>query len=374
MANLLPGQKLLSWIRQEVRQRADRVVAGAPLNGYPDPYANAFVTTPELNGYVNNSCKEFADLLATEYGNYYRTATYAFLTDGSHEQFPLPLDHLKLLGVEWQMTPPTNFQNVSLHRFNLGERNLYGSMAYAAALTYPGAANRYAEFGDKLWLKPMPQAGLTMQLLYVPLPDRLWDTGIITLNAVVNTDALTINGITFTAGTDYTVGANDTATAVALAAAINASTLGGLAGILTATASGITVVLSLSAPATIVWSTSNTHLLLTPSQLCGPTGYGPAGASIYGTGSGQSTTPFITWTNIFQTYSGWDEYVIVDAAIKMMQKEESDTSVLEREKAFQLKRVQRACNNRDAANPHTITDVQASRYYGWSRRGGGWFR
>lgn len=47
-------------------------------------------------------------------------------------------------------------------------------------------------------------------------------TSTVTLNAVVSTNALTIGGKTYTAGTDFAVGGNDTATAVNLAAAINA--------------------------------------------------------------------------------------------------------------------------------------------------------
>lgn len=55
-------------------------------------------------------------------------------------------------------------------------------------------------------------------------------TGTITLSAHVATDTVTVNGITFTCvasgatGNQYNVGADDTATAVALAAALNANT------------------------------------------------------------------------------------------------------------------------------------------------------
>lgn len=55
-------------------------------------------------------------------------------------------------------------------------------------------------------------------------------TGTITLSAHVATDTVTVNGITFTCvasgatGNQYNVGADDTATAVALAAVLNANT------------------------------------------------------------------------------------------------------------------------------------------------------
>lgn len=54
---------------------------------------------------------------------------------------------------------------------------------------------------------------------------------------------------------------------------------------------------------------------------------------------------------------GWEEYVIVDAAIKCMQKEESDVSVLLNQKAALYQRIEVMAANRDAEIPDTITDV-----------------
>lgn len=64
--------------------------------------------------------------------------------------------------------------------------------------------------------------------------------------------------------------------------------------------------------------------------------------------------------------SGWIEYVIVDAAIKALQKEESDTSVLMIQKAALMKRIEAACMNRDAGFPDTISDVRGDGYRGGS--------
>lgn len=55
----------------------------------------------------------------------------------------------------------------------------------------------------------------------------------------------------------------------------------------------------------------------------------------------------------------FSEYVIVDAAIKMMQKEESDVSVLMAEKQMLTKRITEAANNRDAGEPESISDIFA---------------
>ena len=69
--------------------------------------------------------------------------------------------------------------------------------------------------------------------------------------------------------------------------------------------------------------------------------------------------------NDFNAYS---EYVIVDAAIKMLQKEESDVSVFLLQKQALEKRIREKSQNRDAANADTISDVYAENDdYIWRR-------
>ena len=60
---------------------------------------------------------------------------------------------------------------------------------------------------------------------------------------------------------------------------------------------------------------------------------------------------------------GWTEYVIVDAAIKCMQKEESDPSVLMAQKQALISRIEAAAANRDIGNPMTVSDVQYRNYW-----------
>lgn len=61
---------------------------------------------------------------------------------------------------------------------------------------------------------------------------------------------------------------------------------------------------------------------------------------------------------------GWEEYIVIDAAIKALQKEESDVSVLMAQKVAIEKRIEAAAENRDAGAPATISDTQWSNY-GW---------
>jgi hypothetical protein len=65
-------------------------------------------------------------------------------------------------------------------------------------------------------------------------------------------------------------------------------------------------------------------------------------------------------TDTVQGVSGWTEYIIVDAAIKMMQKEESDVSVLIAQKQALLARIEAMAHNRDAGMPSTVADAQSS--------------
>jgi hypothetical protein len=68
-------------------------------------------------------------------------------------------------------------------------------------------------------------------------------------------------------------------------------------------------------------------------------------------------------TDTLEGVNGWAEYVIVDVAIKVLQKEESDVSILMAQKQALITRINGSATNRDAGLPDTISD---------SRRSGGW--
>jgi len=59
----------------------------------------------------------------------------------------------------------------------------------------------------------------------------------------------------------------------------------------------------------------------------------------------------------FDGINGWDEYVIVDAAIKCLQKEESSTSTLEGQKKALLKRIEDMSKEVDVGSPEVIVPV-----------------
>lgn len=69
-------------------------------------------------------------------------------------------------------------------------------------------------------------------------------------------------------------------------------------------------------------------------------------------------TELLQDTDTVDGVSGWVEYIIVDAAIKALQKEESDVSVLMSQKMALLDRIEAAAENRDAGEPETISDAR----------------
>lgn len=81
-------------------------------------------------------------------------------------------------------------------------------------------------------------------------------------------------------------------------------------------------------------------------------------------------TQLLQETDVCDGVSGWTEYIIVDAAIKALQKEESDVSVLMAQKQALIARIEAAAENRDAGMPMTISDTRNVTGNGISNYGG----
>lgn len=70
-------------------------------------------------------------------------------------------------------------------------------------------------------------------------------------------------------------------------------------------------------------------------------------------------------TDTFDGISGWEDYVVVDAAIKAMNKEESDVSVFMAQKQALLARITEVAENRDIGEPQTVSDSRM-RNFSWA--------
>lgn len=73
--------------------------------------------------------------------------------------------------------------------------------------------------------------------------------------------------------------------------------------------------------------------------------------------------------DIWDDLNQYAEYVIVDAAIKMLNKQEQDVSVLGAQKAALVERITAAADNRDVGASDSVSDVYADNddYYYWRR-------
>jgi len=81
-------------------------------------------------------------------------------------------------------------------------------------------------------------------------------------------------------------------------------------------------------------------------------------------------TKLVDDTDELNDFNAFSEYVITDAAIKMMVKEESDPSALIAQKAALKRRIEEVANNRDASNPESVKDIYAENvdYFYWRTR------
>lgn len=153
------GLTSLASIRLQAQQRCDRV-------------NSQFILTTEWNSYATQSYKELFDLLAQKFGDdYFEANPYTYTTVQNQNLYPLPIDFYKLLGVEVALNPADPNSWVSLRKFEFVQRNLWN---YPNVYTFYGVTNlRYRLNGNNLYVVPIPSAGQTLRIWYVPRPQVL---------------------------------------------------------------------------------------------------------------------------------------------------------------------------------------------------------
>lgn len=320
-----PGIVTLESLRIQSQERADQ------LN-------SSFLSTSEWNRNIMGSYKELYDLLISAYGtDYYVNVPVTFQTNGVNLFYPLPDGtttftngitgatitppaFYKLLGIDLQLSPGNIGSYVTIRAFNFSDRNRYAVPNFQS---FYGVTNlRYRLNGNNLWLTPIPAAGQTIQVWYVPRPSDI--------------QAEVICGTT---GASATVTCTDTSN---LSTGMYIQAPGSLSLFPTGTTiSAITPNVSFLASAVATLTTSNTLIRAWAD-----------GTTVDGV-------------------SGWEEYIIIDAALKAMGKEESDVSLLSPQKMAMIKRLNDMANNRDIANPATVSDVQWSDFWWPSGSGSG---
>ena len=345
------GFTTLASVTFQAQGRADQLTNQFSAPNTPFPEGAPFLSPQEWNANIQQAYYEVYGILVTSYGENYYIESYQFVTDGTNYQYPLPYDFFKFLGVEIQMAPPGNTQNVTLNPFNFRNRNDFGP--------YPGISSAgpmapyYRLNGNTIWFKPAPSQGLNMQLWYVPRASTLAESGTFTFNGSLIGTTITLNGVTFTMST-----ASDTTNATNFATAINNNL--SLGPIFSASANGAVVTVAIkniNQPASMVVTGANTSII---------SGGVPAILS----------SPSTNWTNTLDGVDGWENYVIVRAAQMSLSKEESIDSwnVLNQELMGIKQRIEDAATNRNAADPATVTITgQGTARGGFGGSGyGGW--
>lgn len=262
-------------------------------------------------------------MLVSAYGNeYYVRTPFQIALTGS-QFYNLPADHYKLLGVDLQYSAsPSGW--VSLRRFEFIERNKY---AYPnTATNFNGYTNlKYRLMGDQIEFIPVPMASQLVQLWYIPEP-----TSLIYMPTCATTLASPV--VTLADVSDLSVG-------------------------MSVSGDGI------SSNATIVSinTVANTITLSVNASL---------------------TQPIVTlqmWTDAVEVdgISGWEEYIVIDAAIKSNIKQDNDYSGLELRRQGLKARIEAMAEGRDAGQAHHVSDVLSINGFGegtdsgWGC-GGGW--
>lgn len=313
----------LGALRLQAKQRADME---------SDPS----ITDSEWNQYVSQSYKELYDLLIGAYGNdYFVSPAYRFVTTNS-QTYALPdgtttyqdstgstaSKFYKLIGVDLQYSgSPNGF--VALRNFNFIERNKY---AYPnSTVSFRGYTNlRYRMQGNNLFISPIPQVGQTVQVWYIPAPTPI--SYMLPVTSLLSSTSVTI------------------------------SETRGLSA-------GMNVVGDNIPQGTTVLSVATLSFIM----------------SSQATSSRVNTIySFYDDSTSIDGIAGWEEYVIVDAAMKAKIKNEEDISALAMQKEEMKKRIESMAEGRDSGQPFRVSDTLGANNFGGDGFGSygsddGWF-
>lgn len=296
----------LGAIRIQARQRSDME-------------NNQAVSDSEFNQYISQSWKRLFDMLVAAYGNDYYVAPFYSFTLTSSQFYTLPDGTTtslgstatapacyKLLGVELQYSSsPTGW--ITLKRYEDIERNKYA--VPNVATNFIGQTNlQYRVSGTGIHFIPLPMGGQVVRLKYIPKPTPLQ------FMPICSTTALST-----------TVGVSDV-------------------GDLSVGMSVYNPQNTIIPPNTTITAINSTLNQVTLSN------------------AALQTAPITTisfWTDAatIDGVSGWEEFIVIDAAIKALAKQEFDVTELRNQKNEMIIQIQGMAEGRDAGQAHHVSDV-----------------
>ena len=255
-----------------------------------------FITNDEWRRMINRGYAELYDLIVTSANSedYFLKSGTISLVSGT-STYDLPTDFYKSRGVDLN----TGGSVVPLRRYNFSERNVGGLYSVASDMRYHIQSN-------SIVFNPKPSSADTVTIYYIASPRKFLE--------------YTVTAIGRGATTQWTIGTNT-------------FQVGDLLNGVGFLADDYNVLQTVTAVAA---ATVNTDL--DSSGLSDP--------SVFG--SIESRYDF---------YSGWDEYVIVAAAMSALIKEEADVSALFAVKQQLQDRIIAVSEMRDLGEPTTVVDV-----------------
>lgn len=274
-----------------------------------DMVNSTFVTDAEITRWINLGITKLYDLLIKARGNEYYLRQYTTSTSATDPTVFLPYNFYRLMGLDanyngsWHSVEKLAFQS---------ERNAYQA---SGPWVYSGFPYKYLfQGGNRLELYPAPTSIYSLRIWYLAQAP--------VLSTSTATVSLTCTGTT---GNSYVTAATE---------------LG----------------------ATQVFPQTKTNISGTPrvTDVRGTTIY--LDAALGGTVSGTVTFDDPDrWDGI----NGWEEYVVLDAAIVAMLKEETDPSGLMSQKAEIDRRIIDMADSRDKGRPARLQDVQQMELSDW---------
>ena len=258
-----------------------------------------FISDDEWRRMINRSYAELYDLVVTSANSedYFLKSDTISLVNGT-DSYDLPADFYKMRGVDIN----SGGTSTPLRRYNFSQRNVGSLYAIASDM-------RYHVQGSKIFFNPTPSTTDTVTLWYIPSPKKFLEYTVTAITRGASTMWTTgahnfvvddlLDGVNFLVATDYNV--NQKVTAVGA-------------------------------------NTVTTDL--NSAGLADPTFFGRIESR-------------------YDFYSGWDEYVIVSAAIAALIKEEADVSALFAIKQQLSDRIIAVSEMRALGEPTTVTDVSS---------------
>lgn len=297
---------------------------------------NSAVSTPEWNGYISQSSKRLFNYLLAAQGNNYYTAPLFQFTLTNSQYYPLPDGTIisngstsfaqalfKLLRVDLQYSgSPTGW--VTLKRFEEIETNKFAYPNMATNLL--GYSNlKYKIQGSNLKFVPVPMSGQVVQLEYIPKPTPLQ---FITTCATVGSMSLSMGDVT-----DLSVGM---------------SVQGPAGG----------SVIQVGSTISSIQASPTNQVTLSLATL---------------SASSVQTVAFWKDSTTIDGIAGWEQFVVLDAAIKAQIKQEGPSAELVQERAMLIEEIQGLAEARDQGQAFHVSDVLGANgsYDGWGDGGSG---